>query len=163
MLPVNDYVENRDEAKADIAKVSWQIFGHRALYFVVLVEDKAFRILVVKLHVLQVEVFHQLMLWRHRLYQLTDSISVKVLLHYIASSKAASGTIIPIPEILGFQKQKLDDEKADLGLIPLERPQRHAEDQAVQWNDVELPDQVVAFVDALVYVASAARLAEFEN
>ena len=59
-----------------------------------------------------------------------------------------------------LQEQKLDDEEADLSLVALVMPERHAEHESVQCDHVELPDHAVHGVDALVDVAPAPGLAE---
>ena len=50
-----------------------------------------------------------------------------------------------------------------MGLVALVGPERHAEDEPVQWDDVVLPNEVVHSLDALVHVPGAAALAELDN
>ena len=66
----------------------------------------------------------------------------------------------PVSKVGRFEQQQLDDEEAALRLVALVVPQRHAEHEPVQRDDVVLPDHVVHGVDTLVDVPAATRLTE---
>ena len=90
---------------------------------------------------LDVPVLQQLMVRRHDPAKLIDTVS----------------------EVYWFEQQKLNYEEADLSLISFVVPHRHAEDQPVEADDVELPDHAVHGVNALVNMTASSRLAELMN
>ena len=134
---MNHNVKDWDKPEADIAKVHRQSL-EAGILLREHVGGKLFGELLVDLKVLLVPVLQQVMLRRHVPAKFVHSVS----------------------EISRFEKQQLDDEETDLGLVALVVAERHAEHEPVQGDDVILPDHAVHGVNALVDVAAAPRLAE---
>ena len=126
---MNHNVKDRDESETDIAKVHWQ-----SLIVGVLLREhiggKLLWELLVDLEVLLVPVLQQVMFRRHVSAKLVHSVS----------------------EVSRLEEQQLDDEEANLGLIPLVVAERHAEHEPVQRDDVVLPDHAVHRLNALVHM-----------
>ena len=105
---MNHNVKDWDEAEADIAKVHWQ-----SLKAGILLREhigcKLFWELLVDLKMLLVPVLQQVVLRRHVSTKLVHSVT----------------------EVSRLEEQQLDDEEANLGLIPLVMAERHAEHKPV--------------------------------
>ena len=132
---MNHNVKDWDKPEADIAKVHRQSL-EAGILLREHVGGKLFGELLVDLKVLLVPVLQQVMFRRHVPAKFVHSVS----------------------EISRFEKQQLDDEETDLGLVALVVAERHAEHESVQGDDVVLPDHVVKLVD----VPTATILAELD-
>ena len=134
---MNHNVKDWDKPEADIAKVHRQSL-EAGILLREHVGGKLFGELLVDLKVLLVPVLQQVMFRRHVPAKFVHSVS----------------------EISRFEKQQLDDEETDLGLVALMVAERHAEHESVQGDDVVLPDHAVHRLDALVHMPASSGFAE---
>ena len=141
-------IKHRDEPETDVTEVGWQ--GLEMLFLRQSVGREFLRELSVELQVFLVPVLQEVVVRRH---------DPAELVHPAGSDHSESQDdnltqLSPVPELVRFEQQQLDDEEADLGLVPLVVPEGHAEDEPVQGDDVVFPDHAVHGVNALVDVAA---------
>ena len=138
-LPVDHDIKHWDEPETDVAKVGWQ--GLEVLLLSESVRGELLRELGVDLQVLLVPVVQEVVVRGHDPAELIHSVT----------------------ELARLEEQQLDDEEADLSLVTFMVPERHAEDEPVQGDDVVFPDHAVHGVNTLVDVSTTCRLAELVN